>query len=489
LTFGNLSHARTSRGLMTFHLAQSNMRGLRLWFPLLILLAGKALGGTLNTDGALFSGGLTRVFNYYVPANLAVERPVVVLLHGGGQDKDSILNANATSPVKEWLELADENQFLLIVPNGVNLASGSPTGNAQSWNDGRADNFTTSTADDISFFHALLHWAEKRFNVDRQRVYFTGSSNGGLMCYRVAQEMSPRVAAIAAFIANKPAQDINSDPEFPISVSICNGEGETLFMPWVGGIVSGNNNAGTVISAVATRDYWVGFNQCATTPVQTNFPNINTSDGSTATRLLHTGGADGTETELIIIFDGGHVIPSIDHVFTPANLAAQGLGKQNRDIDGPRQAWSFLSRQRLGQSRPQNLQEWMRSRGYTDLSADPDSDGLGHLLTYAIGADLVASLSASLPRMGVLSLVSGGNNSQNYATFSYQQRTDQLGTQRLIQYSNDLQNWLNVTTELIPVETIMHDDGTTRFVLREATPISPSESRRFYRLRVAAAQL
>src|SRR5262249_24040200 len=34
-------------------------------------------------------------------------------------------------------------------------------------------------------------------NVDKKRVYFTGMSNGGMMCYRVAAEMSERVAAIA----------------------------------------------------------------------------------------------------------------------------------------------------------------------------------------------------------------------------------------------------------------------------------------------------
>ena len=33
--------------------------------------------------------------------------------------------------------------------------------------------------------------------VDAKRVYATGISNGGMMCYRLASEMSDRIAAIA----------------------------------------------------------------------------------------------------------------------------------------------------------------------------------------------------------------------------------------------------------------------------------------------------
>ena len=37
------------------------------------------------------------------------------------------------------------------------------------------------------------------------------SINGGMMAYRMAQEKSGKISAIAAITANKPANDVNGD--------------------------------------------------------------------------------------------------------------------------------------------------------------------------------------------------------------------------------------------------------------------------------------
>jgi polyhydroxybutyrate depolymerase len=422
-----------------------------LAFLLTFLTATSSWAAAVRTDGSLHCGGLTRLFNYYAPDNLPQGRPVVVVLHGGGQHKDAILNSPGVAPTEEWLPIADENQLLLIAPNGVNATTGSPAGTSQSWNDGRADNFTTSTADDIGFMHALLHWAETLYKVDRQRIYFTGSSNGGLLCYRVAREMSHRVAAIAAFIANKPAQDIPGNPEFPIPVFICNGQGETQFMPWAGGIVSGNPNAGTVLSAVATRDYWKNFNQCGPATSEA-FPNINTADDSTASRLLHTGGREGAEVELIVVLSGGHVVPSVAHGYNQAVLTAQGLGIQNRDVEGARLAWTFLARQSLGTSRGLSYTEWLASLCRTNSEDNLLAYATGGIQPRLVGSDLV-----------------------------YQIRSEMLGATVVAQASATLQFWQDILTT--PTR-VANPDGTTTVTIREP---APSPLRRFYRLKAISA--
>jgi polyhydroxybutyrate depolymerase len=453
-------------------------------FVFLLTCGMRAAAGTLVKDVTLVSEGTVRYWDYYVPDGLPPEAPVVVVLHGGGQNKDLLLDPTHVSPAKEWLQIADEDKVLIVIPNGVNVSTGLGTGTSLSWNDARSDNSTTSTKDDILFFNLLLDWVEANFDVSTHRIYFTGSSNGGLMSYRVAQEMSHRVAAVAPFIANKPALDAAGNPEFPISVAICNGQGETLYMPWAGGYVSGNVNAGTVISAPATRDYWVNFNACATTPQTTPYPNIDTAEGSTATRLLHTGGTDQTEVQLTVVFNGGHVIPSIEHQYNPTNLAAQGLGIQNHDFEGFREAWAFLSRQTLGQTRPTTLSSWMTARGFTDPLGDPDGNGINHLFTYVTGADFVAAPPTRLPGNGIATYNIGGTGNAAYGTFTYHRRNDASGFTLTLQRSTNLQSWHDATPFLVAVQTIENRDGTSSFLMREVTPLSATSGPRFYRTRV-----
>jgi poly(3-hydroxybutyrate) depolymerase len=152
----------------------------------------RAVAGTLHKNATLVSEGTLRYWDYYVPDDLPPKAPVVFVLHGGGQTKDQMLDPMTVSPAKEWLQIADEHKVLIVIPNGVNVTTGLGIGTSLSWNDARSDNSTTSTKDDILFFNLLLDWVEENFDVGTHRIYFTGSSNGGLMCYRVAQEMSHR---------------------------------------------------------------------------------------------------------------------------------------------------------------------------------------------------------------------------------------------------------------------------------------------------------
>jgi polyhydroxybutyrate depolymerase len=459
-----------------------------LWLGVLVavtLSAGlRAFAGTLHKDATLVSEGAVRYWDYYVPDGLPPKAPVVVVLHGGGQNKDLLLDPTRVSPAKEWLQIADEHKILIIIPNGVNVSTGLGTGTSLTWHDARSDNTTVSTKDDILFFNLLLDWVEANFDVSTQRIYFTGSSNGGLMSYRVAQEMSHRVAAVAPFIANKPALDEAGNPEFPISVFICNGQGETLYMPWAGGTVSGNVNAGTVISAPATRDYWVNFNACSTTPQNTLYPDLDPAEGSTARRLLHTGGTDQTEVQLIVVFSGGHVIPSIEHQYNPANLTAQGLGIQNHDIEGFREAWTFLSRQTLGQTLPTTFAGWMAGNGFTDPLGDPDRNGINHLLTYVTGADLAVAPHDRLPNIGIATFDTNGTNDR-HVTFTYHRRNNASGFSLVLQYSTDLAFWQDASPFLVAAGTTDNRDGTSRIVMREAVSLANTLAPRYYRLAVS----
>jgi len=84
---------------------------------------------------------------------------------------------------------ANTNGFIAIHPNG--------TGAMQAWNGGACCPPNAAvTTDDVGFSAAILDEVSARICVNRRRVYATGFSNGAFMAYRLACELSNRIAAI-----------------------------------------------------------------------------------------------------------------------------------------------------------------------------------------------------------------------------------------------------------------------------------------------------
>ena len=467
-----------SFGALTFKTLDAMRNGNRFSrFPTLRLLARllcaglftipHAQGGTLLEDLSMTVDGTERTWHAYVPDELPVAHPVVVALHGGSSSAATLLDPNRVSPFKEWLEIADEAGLLVLFPNGTDASTGLTEGDSLSWNDGRTDNSTVSGQDDVAFFDRLLDWTEANFAADPARIYFTGSSNGGLMCFRVAREMSHRVAAIAPFIANSPKHRTNGDPEFPISVFICNGQGEEEFMPWDGGFVAANPAAGEVLSATATRDLWVGLTGVDPSPEVTPIPNLE-AEGSTAGGQLFTGGVDGAEVAFVVVANGGHAIPSRAHRYSDASLSRIGLGIQNHDFEAFREAWAFLKRQRLGKTRSPSFDEWMTARGFTDPAADPDRDGRSHAATYLGGSRAEPILSIEPSGDGV--------------HLRLNRRETATGLSARVERSQDLHEWSRVEGTLAIEAANRDGDGTVSLRLQDSQ--NPAAAAVFYRVKL-----
>lgn len=309
---------------------------------LVTTLSTRAFAGTLTQDLPLNHGGVTRYFDAYVPATVpATPMPLMILIHGGGQESSDM----QSGPSSEFLALADSQQFLLLMPNGTTAAGTSSPSGAFNWNDCRSDAGPANTpADDVGFISALIDWAESNYSIDPERVYATGSSNGGLMSFRLALELSDRIAAIGAVIANLPANsECPATPGNSIAVLIMNGAAETYFMPWAGGQVSGNR--GQVVSAQQTRDYWRAQLGVSPTATHIAFTDLNLTDNGSVSLDLYCGGSEGSSLEFYTVSGGGHVMPSVAHYIGAGPEAL--VGKQNRDIEGAAEIWKFLSRHRL----------------------------------------------------------------------------------------------------------------------------------------------
>ncbi|NND09145.1 MAG: hypothetical protein HKN87_22470, partial [Saprospiraceae bacterium] len=151
---------------------------------MLILMACQKSEDVAVLEAGLFEGasiqvdGLTRIYDYYIPKpGGASSLPVVFLLHGGGSSSQDLTGESGLkAPYKVWMELADLDQFMIIYPNGTLGSHGG-----QGWNDCRSDAASNPQVDDVRFIESLIMELARSFPIDNERIYATGTSNGGHM--------------------------------------------------------------------------------------------------------------------------------------------------------------------------------------------------------------------------------------------------------------------------------------------------------------------
>ncbi len=143
-------------------------------------------------DYSLQHDGLTRKYKVYIPSdyNPTKPTPLVMVFHGGGGNMDRAPHYFGFN------KLADQENFIVVYPEGTGTRIvGNLLG---TWNGGDCcgpayDN----NVDDVGFIKKMLAKIESEFNVDKKRIFATGMSNGAIMTYRLACEMSDQIAAIA----------------------------------------------------------------------------------------------------------------------------------------------------------------------------------------------------------------------------------------------------------------------------------------------------
>ena len=76
-------------------------------------------GTRLLGDRTIMIDGIEREYHIQLPQNPA-KKPLVLLLHGHGGSSDQSIGDNLNNaPQKVWLSLAEDNDFIVVVANGV----------------------------------------------------------------------------------------------------------------------------------------------------------------------------------------------------------------------------------------------------------------------------------------------------------------------------------------------------------------------------------
>lgn len=266
--------------------------------------------------------------------------PMVVLLHGGTQSMSKLFRKHSGAS-QSWSGLAQQEHFVLMVPNGTNIKTQDTAGDDQHWNDCRPFIQGTgagSKSDDVRFILRLMDWASENVGVDPQRIYVTGASNGGMMSYRLAQETAHKIAAMTVFVANLPEPSECQENSVPMPMMIVNGTEDTL-VPWAGGSVTGG--AGQVMSSEKTVAYWLQVNGLKDVePTVFDLPDSSSRDKSHVVKNTYSSSM-GFPLEYYVVKGGGHTIPSPHHE-VPGWLQGLLLGRQNKDFDAVFAAWQFM---------------------------------------------------------------------------------------------------------------------------------------------------
>ena len=290
---------------------------------------GKFVGG-LTSDSITF-GGLERSYIIYVPKSFDSNKnmPLLFVLHGGGGTPDRMIELTNEG----FNSLAEMEGFIVVYPEAY----------GRHWNDGRKGMENWSIAhkeniDDVGFISSLIDHLALDFNIDLKRIFVTGISNGAMMSFRLARELSQKITAVAP-VAGLMPEDITSSctPQKPVSLLIIMGTDDPL-VPYNGGYVeAGGRKRGKVLSAQDTISFWAKINGCKLYPQMGWEQDKETSDGTRVKKEIYNQCKDGVKVILYTIEGGGHTWPG-GLQYLPESI----IGKTSRDLDANQLIWNFF---------------------------------------------------------------------------------------------------------------------------------------------------
>ncbi len=269
-------------------------------------------------------------------------RPLVLVLHGHtGTAANALGSGRSPSPLSAWLDVAAREEILVAALQGVK-GPDDRTG----WNDCRADADNNPDTDDVAFAEAVVKRLLDAGRVDPRRIYVMGMSNGAFMTLRLALQMQPRPAAVAA-AAGTMAQKSECDAKpRAVSVLLIHGTEDPL-VPYDGGQVGLGNqrDRGGAQSVAATRDYWLNADGLQNEKsVSFQFPRRGGVLDKTSASKQTWGRDAGPQVEVLTIDKGGHIEPSLKYDY-PA-LYRLIVGAQNHDVEAVEEAWTFFRNKR-----------------------------------------------------------------------------------------------------------------------------------------------
>ena len=178
------------------------MRVIKIFFSITVVLCSFCQAQWYD----IYYGGILRSYYVAYPNNFSDPSGLIVNMHGFG--------GNASSQVSgtQMNAYAHPHNLAVVYPQGINSSIGST-----SWNVGTFWDFNSQ--DDVGFIGAVIDDVASNFQIDLNRVYACGYSNGGYMAYELACDLSDKITAFGSVAGNfmlNVDQECDSSREVPI---------------------------------------------------------------------------------------------------------------------------------------------------------------------------------------------------------------------------------------------------------------------------------
>jgi len=283
-----------------------------------LLIISTNLFSQQQLNRSLFFDGLNRTYIVYIPAiyNSSSSVPVVFNFHGGGGLSSDFLSINDMRPV------ADTANFIAVYPQ----AATDPEDGSYSWM-----HKSPTTHNDVHFIEALLDTLSSEFNIDNERVYACGYSEGGIFSYELGCRLNNRIAAFSS-VSGSMLTDSFRESYYDLGICSPTHPTAVMLIPGTNDFSPHSNYNGLdpyYMSVSEITSYWTNFNNTDSDPIQTQVTDINSSDGSTVERRTWENGDNCVSVEELKIIDGGHDWPG-------------SFG--NMDINATEEIWNFVSK-------------------------------------------------------------------------------------------------------------------------------------------------
>jgi len=275
--------------------------------------------------------GLIRFYKFRVSSSYRKDRPmpVVLVFHGGGGYPGAVRYQT------DFDKVADRKGFIVVFPAGHCRIWKD---RLLHWNDGRTprNDPAFKDIDDVGFVAALLDDLMKLFNVDKSRIYATGLSNGSFMTYRLACDLSDRIAAVAPVGGQRAIGEYGQKPPRPIPVIHFHGKMDN-WAKYDGGVPPASFFKEQLKPVQETIQTWISHNGCPSAPVKTE------RIGQAV--ITHYGsGKNGSEVVLVTLEDGGHTWPKGKMTESEKDYLGIGTGPINQDISAMEMMWQFFKK-------------------------------------------------------------------------------------------------------------------------------------------------
>ncbi len=271
--------------------------------------------------------GFTRTFILHLPRDFQKQSnlPLVIAMHGGSGTGKGMIKLTKG----KFNELADKYNFLVVYPDGL----------GKSWHDDRSDPISfahKNNIDDIGFLRKMIEKLISEYHADPGRIFATGISNGGFMCFRISRSLTDYIKAVAPVCACIPviAKDMYLNGP-PMNIMLINGTADPL-VPYDGGEVEVlGRKRGKILSTDETIDIFLKRNNLTDTALVKEFEDKDQDDG---TRVLQYEWSDSVKKVVLIkVINGGHTWPDGWQY-----LHERLVGKTTHDINACEVIWEFF---------------------------------------------------------------------------------------------------------------------------------------------------